>query len=264
MPKHEMRISANDPPDKRATNILGFPPDLAEKLGFYVYRLIDPRNGQTFYVGKGCGNRVFQHQNGISPEKWEKSDDETKTDNLDSVSAKIRTILSIKNESLDVWAVIHRHGLTNREALEVEAALIDAYPGLANVQNGHGSADRGCISADQLIRNAQATEADLGQRKLVIIKIRSSVIEAKSGVYEAVRSSWKINETKAKDRPVLAVENGIIRGVFSAEWHLADGGPRKEFDGASIEEPWAKKLIGKRIPAKYRGKAEANPVRYVN
>ena len=28
---------------------------------YYVYRLVDPRTLQTFYVGKGCGNRVFQH-----------------------------------------------------------------------------------------------------------------------------------------------------------------------------------------------------------
>jgi hypothetical protein len=38
-----------------------FSPEAAEKIGLYVYRLIDPRNGHTFYVGKGKGNRVFQH-----------------------------------------------------------------------------------------------------------------------------------------------------------------------------------------------------------
>ena len=40
-----------------------FPPEVQGILGIYVYRLIDPRNGQTFYVGKGKGNRVFQHMN---------------------------------------------------------------------------------------------------------------------------------------------------------------------------------------------------------
>lgn len=41
-----------------------FTDEVTEKLGFYVYRLIDPRNGETFYVGKGYGNRVFAHQKG--------------------------------------------------------------------------------------------------------------------------------------------------------------------------------------------------------
>ena len=30
-----------------------FPKKLADEIKYYVYRLIDPRNGQTFYVGKG-------------------------------------------------------------------------------------------------------------------------------------------------------------------------------------------------------------------
>jgi len=40
-----------------------FPPEVIEKLKTYVYRLIDPRNGET-YVGKGKGNRVFAHIRG--------------------------------------------------------------------------------------------------------------------------------------------------------------------------------------------------------
>ena len=44
-----------------------FPEGVAEQLKWYVYRLIDPRNGETFYVGKGKGNRVFAHANGQFP-----------------------------------------------------------------------------------------------------------------------------------------------------------------------------------------------------
>ena len=42
-----------------------FPSGVADQLKWYVYRLIDPRNGETFYVGKGQGNRVFDHAKGL-------------------------------------------------------------------------------------------------------------------------------------------------------------------------------------------------------
>ena len=30
-------------------------------MSYYIYILIDPRNNQPFYVGKGTGNRAYQH-----------------------------------------------------------------------------------------------------------------------------------------------------------------------------------------------------------
>lgn len=41
-----------------------FSEEVSNRLGNYVYRLIDPRNEETFYVGKGKGNRVFNHAEG--------------------------------------------------------------------------------------------------------------------------------------------------------------------------------------------------------
>lgn len=43
---------------------------------YYVYELVDPRNGEVFYVGKGCGNRIDAHEReaekGVSSKKCNK------------------------------------------------------------------------------------------------------------------------------------------------------------------------------------------------
>lgn len=37
-------------------------PTLKRRARWYVYELIDPRDGLAFYVGKGCGNRIAAHE----------------------------------------------------------------------------------------------------------------------------------------------------------------------------------------------------------
>ena len=86
-----------------------FPPDVIPKLKTYVYRLIDPRNGETFYVGKGQGNRVFAHIR-----------DELSQDG-DELSDKLKRIREVRLAGFEVAHVIHRHGMDNATAFEVEA-----------------------------------------------------------------------------------------------------------------------------------------------
>ena len=184
-----------------------FPPEVHDELQYYVYRLIDPRNGETFYVGKGKEDRVFDHANG-------KFEPETEY----AVGSKKERINEILVHGHQVTHIIHRHGLTNHVATEVEAALIDAYPGLTNSQLGVGSKDRGVRHTDDIIRQYAAPYCEL-QDPLILISIGQSW--RTHGVYEGVRGVWKVNINRARKCPlVLARVRDLIVGVFEPEQWL--------------------------------------------
>jgi uncharacterized protein len=155
-----------------------FPAGVAARLKTYVYRLIDPRNGETFYVGKGQGNRVFSH---ICAERNLEGDD------LDN---KIKRIREIRLAGFEVAHVIHRHGMDERTAFEMEAALIDAYPGLTNIVGGTSGGDYGAMHAKEIIRRYSAESAVFRHRALLISVNRST---AERSLYDATRYAWKIS-----------------------------------------------------------------------
>jgi len=235
----------------------GFPPDVIAQLGTYVYRLIDPRNGETFYVGKGKGNRVFAHVQAQV----------AKDDELD---AKLQRIHEIHLAGFEVAHVIHRHGMDDATALEVEAALIDAYPGLSNVMGGSGSSDFGVMHAREVVRKYRAEPAHFRHRALLI---NVSKTAGERPLYEAVRYAWKIDAERAQDAEVvLAVRDGLIIGAFIAERWLpatAKNFPGHEsvegrygFVGREAPAELAKQYLHKRIPEKFRKPGAANPIRY--
>ena len=74
-----------------------FTPEVIEQLQYYVYRLIDTRNGQTFYVGKGKGNRLYAHIN----DALKNFDGQSYIDkDEDEISAKIKQIREIRTSGL--------------------------------------------------------------------------------------------------------------------------------------------------------------------
>ncbi len=253
--------------------IKGFSPEVCEKLGYYVYRLIDPRNGQTFYVGKGKGNRVFAHVE-CALKDYEGTNYE---DNIeDDISTKIQTIRDINNEGLSVIHVIHRYGMTENEAFEVESALMDAYPGLTNIQGGHSN-DRGITNALSLQQKYSLEVYDeVPNFKYILIKVKwdrvSEIQNEKSlsreeAIYETVRRSWKVSQSKANKYPyILGVIDGVVEGVYKLNkngWVLADNGVRYEFaKDDNLDENIVNHFIHKRIPDTYTKKGAANPVQY--
>lgn len=233
-----------------------FSPEVIEKLKTYVYRLIDPRNGETFYVGKGKGNRVFAHVRAEIPE--------------DDPGDKLQRIRQIRATGFEVAHVIHRHNLDDRTAFEVEAALIDAYPGLTNATNGSGSNEYGAMHAQEIVNKYQAEVAEF-QHRIVIINVNRSATE--SSLYDATRYAWKISAKKAsRCEFVVAVRFGIIVEVFVAEQWLPanpDNFPGREpvegrhgFVGSIAPKKIRRLYLHKRLPDEYRKKGAANPIKY--
>lgn len=231
-----------------------------EHLKFYVYRLIDPRNGETFYVGKGTGNRVFSH--GV--EELRESDD--------AIGAKLRRIRDIRMSGFEVAHVIHRHGMDEETAIEVEAALIDAYPETANLVRGQASDDRGLMHARQIIDRYEAPIVTLARRAMIIHISRTA---AERDIYDAVRFAWKIDPNRAaRAEIVLAVIQGLIVGVFvpdrwvrataenfpaMTEGHSPD---RWGFEGHPAPEHIANDYLRHRLPESMRLRGAQAPVRY--
>ena len=232
-----------------------FPPEVIEKLNYYVYRLIDPRNGETFYVGKGRGNRVFAHIR-------EQVDD-------DDIDPKLKRIREIVNSGFEVAHVIHRHGMDEKTALEVEAAVMDAYPGLTNLASGYGSGF-GVLHAREVIARYHAEVAVFKHKAILIIVNRTA---AETSLYEATRYAWKISRKRTLQAEIiLPVAQGLIVGAYVAEKWL-DATPenfqgreavpgRLGFIGHEADTSIKQLYIGKRVPDEYRKKGAANPIKF--
>lgn len=222
-------------------------------MKYYVYRLVDPRTLHTFYVGKGCGNRVLQHVKNV---KSLVSNDE------DEMSLKSQQIAEIIALGKEVISIIHRRGLTEETAFEVEAALIDVYPALANLQKGNGI-DRGAISLEDLSYLVNVKEyAVEPQEDYIIIKTSAAAINKNGSLYDATRICWRANLDKAKKyKYVFSVIDGVVREVYEVHKWFQYNPERIAFEGV-VAQDHMKAFRNKLIPVKYRERGALNPFLY--
>ncbi len=243
---------------------MNFDTKTSEKLKSYVYALIDTRdnNNTPFYIGKGVGNRVFNHVACAL-------EDETDSNN------KYETIKDIKKSGKEVKHIIIRHGLTEKMALDIEASFLDFFNyqdhELTNKVLGHNSLDNGLMSAKEIIRKYNAEKLDKLSDPVVIININKSYPREKykdDGVYIATKEAWPMDKNRLKSiKYVLSEYQGLIVEVYTVhDWYPVDavtstGKYRKRwgFNGAIAEDKIRNKYINKSI-AKRRG--ASNPIRY--
>lgn len=149
-------------------------------------------------------------------------------------------------------------------AIEVESALIDAYPGLMNLIGGAGNSEFGTMHAEEIIRRYAAKPAEF-KHKALLITINLSAAE--SSIYEAIRFAWKLSKSKVKDAElVIAHIQGMIVGVFVPEKWLAataedfpgreDVPGRMGFEGKDAPESVRKMYIGRSIPKDFRKRGQ--------
>ena len=97
-----------------------FSPKTVNALKFYVYGLkYSDDNQNYFYIGKGKGNRVFSHISQKLPKEL--------------IDPKFNIINSLKKYGGPKVDII-RHGLSEHEALLLEATLIDTF-GVDQISN---------------------------------------------------------------------------------------------------------------------------------
>ncbi len=227
-----------------------------ESLGYYVYLLIDPRNGEPFYVGKGHGNRVNQHLLGAL---------ETELDEV----KKIKTIHAIQKANLEVGHLILRHGLAEKEAFEVESAVIDfiGMNNLTNIVAGHYAAERGLMTLQDITIKYQAEDAEFDEPALLINinKLYHYNISPEE-LYEATRKHWNVSgERVGKIKLICSVYAGVIREVYvPQEWHESppEQAGRMYFEGKVAPADLRNKYVNKSV-SKYWKKGSQNPIKYV-
>lgn len=225
---------------------------VCEKIGYYVYVLKDPRTSTTFYIGKGTGNRVFQHVYGALSNP--------------TISDKLNLIRQIHNEGFKVEHYILRHGLTEELSFEIESACIDLFgiDNLTNFVKGHYSWERGMKTVDEVIQHYDARPITVIEPAIIItINRHYKRFMSDEKLYNITRSSWKIADKRTKTiKFAIASYRGIVREVYEIEnWNKTGDGKRWYFTGKIAKDEIRNKYLNQSLE-NYIIRGSQNPIKY--
>lgn len=245
--------------------MLKFSNKTKESLGYYVYVYSDPDTKQPFYVGKGKGDRVFNHLK-----------DQSESD-------KVQKIKEIKDRGKEPIIEILAHGLDEETSYKVEAAAIDLIDirNLTNLQRGHESSTYGKIEVGQLEARYSSEKLNFDEitDNIMLIRINKRYRNNMSPLelYEATRGYWRVSRENAeKVDYALSIYDGIVIEVYEiATWlpALSTFSNRKtsnteelkerfEFVGKIADDKIRNQYLNKSV-SYYFSKGEANPIKYL-
>lgn len=197
-----------------------------QALKHYVYMLLDPTDNKPFYVGKGINNRLFNHLACAL------------TDN-DTSDSKYGKILEIIQSGQTVKHIIVRHGLSESEAFQIEASLIDTltYCGilLSNIIGGHNSVEKGLMTSEEVVRLYNAHPLNEMGSDCMLININRTYQRGNgvNSIYQATRETWLISAWRLPQiKYVLSEFRGLIVEVFEVKnWY-----PKQRLKNKTIDK----------------------------
>ena len=239
-----------------------FSPSTIKELGYYVYMYSDPETKKPFYIGKGCGNRVFAHLDSMADTK------------------KVKRIKAIRRKGKEPIIEILAHGLDEETALIVESAAIDMV-GIDNLtyqQRGYESRLFGRTEVSLL--EARYSREELSEDDIlddiILIRINNTYEQGMSELelYEATRGYWVLNPDHAsKAKYAMPVYDGVILEVYAITSWLPSGSTmmstrqtrklkgRYEFVGKLAPNKVREWYINKSV-ATYFSVGNHNPIKY--
>lgn len=212
------------------SKITEFPSNIIQELGYYVYIYSDPDTLKPFYIGKGKGNRCFNHL-------FQEGDAE-----------KIKKIQELKEQGkmpiieILIFGVDELYNRFNRDELSREDITENVmfikvnryYYGMTDFQ-----------LYDQTRRSWKVNEGRVKQVEYAFAIYEGLVLE----VYKI--AGWFPAHTTYNSIPVS--EDIIMHDVE---------GKRLEFVGQVADDSIRKKYVGKSVTSFYK-KGEQNPIKYI-
>jgi len=192
---------------------------VTDNLKAYVYALADPTQegplkDRVFYIGKGRGNRCFNHTKMVR-----KMGEEP----LDEKEHKLARIREIRDANRDVEVHVVDHGLSDKEAHKLEAVLIRLL-GETNRTSGHG--DRNFWLTRNQINEAydrpiEREDFSLFRGNILFVSLNKqdtdSLLQSGSEdkLARATMGNWVVSEAKsARVDCVVGVKYGLVVSIF--------------------------------------------------